>query len=106
MPFHLFFLPSYERCLKKLGTREKYTAGLIVFSLNDYFQAGSTPSSKPHMIEFEKHSYRLVFKKLRGSIWEAYVEGRVRVLTMLEKDIHYLVFAGNHDQVQQFLKET
>ena len=106
MPFRLFFLPSYERCLKKLGAREKHIAGLIVFSLNDYFQSGSSVSSKPHMVEFEKRSYRLVFKKLRGSIWEAYVEGRVRILTVLEKDIHYLAFAGNHDQVQQFLKES
>ncbi|MBI4352790.1 MAG: hypothetical protein HY593_02575, partial [Candidatus Omnitrophica bacterium] len=46
-----------------------------------------------------------VFKKLRDSIWEAYVEKHIRVLTRLEHHRHFLVFVGNHDQVRQFLKE-
>ena len=106
MPFKLFFLPSYGRCVKKLGHREKHIAGLVVSGLVEYFQSGSPITGKPTVVKLEERSYRLVFKKLRGQIWEAYIEGQVRVLTRLEKDKHFLVFAGNHDQVQQFLKEN
>lgn len=104
MPFRLFFLPSYERCVKKLGARERRTAGLVVSALTDYFRSGASITGSPHVIQSGGRSYRLVFKKLRGSVWEAYIEQRLRVLTRLENDAHFLVFAGNHDQVRQFLK--
>lgn len=106
MPFKLFYVPSYERCVKKLGSRERSIAGLIVEAVYQYFQSGIAVSGRPYVANLEGRSYRLVFKKLRGSIWEAYIESRVRVLTRLEKDKHFLVFAGNHDQVEQFLKES
>lgn len=106
MPLRLFYLPSYERCLKKLGSREKRIAGLIVSALASYFQSGLPVTGEPYLFHFEGRSYRLVFKKLRGDIWEAYIEGQVRILTRLEKDQHHLVFVGNHDQVRQFLKKN
>lgn len=106
MPFQLFVLPSYERCLKKLGGREKQIAGIVVSALQSYFEAGPIVTGRPHVVRLGHRSYRLVFKKLRGHIWEAYVEGQVRIVTVLENDKHFLVFAGNHDQVRQFLKES
>ena len=106
MPLELFFLPSYERCLQKLGDRERKIAGLIVSALLSYFQSGTVPSGEPYVFQSEERSHRLVFKKLRESIWEASIEGQVRVLTRFEKNRHYLVFAGNHDQVRQFLKRN
>ena len=105
MPFELFFLPSYERCLKKLGNHERRIAGLVISGLSSYFEAGFPPSGKPYVFKSDERSHRLVFKKLQGQIWEAYIEGKVRILTRLEKNKHFLVFAGNHDQVKQFLKE-
>ncbi len=105
MPFLLFYLPSYERCLKKLGYKERHIAGIVVLALLSYFQSGVQISGDPYVFEHGRRNYRLVFKKLRESIWEAYIEGQVRVLTRLEKNCHYLVFAGNHDQVRQFLKK-
>ena len=42
----------------------------------------------------------------RAATEEAYLEGQVRILTRLEDGKHYLIFAGNHDQVRQFLKEN
>ena len=80
-------------------------AGLIVEALYDYFQTESPVTGEAIVVSLEGRSYRLAFKKLRGAIWEAYLKGKVRVLMRLEKNIHYLVFAGNHDQVRQFLKE-
>ena len=106
MPFELHFLPSYERCVKKLGARQKEIAGSIVTVLTEYFDSKQPVSGKPYVISLDRRSHRLVFKKLRGQIWEAYLEGQVRVLTRLEQDKHILVFAGNHDQVRQFLKEN
>ena len=106
MPFRLLFLPSYERCIKRLGDRERRLAGLVVSTLLDYFQSDSRATDRPHMVQLGQRSYRLVFKKLRGQIWEAYIEGQVRLVTRLENDKHILVFAGNHDQVREFLREN
>lgn len=105
MPLELFYLPSYERCLKKLGSRERKTAGLIVSALLYYFNSDLPITGEPYVFESEGRSYRLVFKKLRDQIWEAYLEGRVRALTRFEKNRHYPVFVGNHDQVRQFLRK-
>ena len=106
MPLKLYYLPSYERCLKRLGNKEKHIAELIVSSLLEYFSSGHSVGTGPFMTQHEGRAYRLVFKKLQGSIWEAYIESQVRILTRLEKHQHFLVFAGNHDQVRQFLKEN
>ena len=89
-----------------MGDREKRIAGLVVSALLDYFATGSTMTGAPHVVQIGKRSYRLIFKKLRAHIWEAYIEGQVRLVTYLENDKHFLVFAGNHDQVRQFLKEN
>ena len=106
MSFKLYVLPSYERCAKKLGPRERHMAGLIVEGLHNYFQMESFITGKAIVVNLEERNYRLVFKKLQGAVWEAYLTGKIRVLTRLEKNIHFLVFAGNHDQVRQFLKEN
>ena len=63
-------------------------------------------SDRPFVIYLGGRSYRLTFKKLKGSIWEAYIESHIRILTRLDQKTHHLVFAGNHDQVRQFLKEN
>src|SRR3989338_6054146 len=106
MPFELYYLPSYERCLKRLGNKEKRVAELIVAALLEYFHSNTSPGACPYMVQVEDRTYRLVFKKLQGAIWEAYIENQVRILTRLEKHRHFIVFAGNHDQVRQFLKEN
>ncbi|MBI3251821.1 MAG: hypothetical protein HYZ52_00680 [Candidatus Omnitrophica bacterium] len=105
MPFELYFLPPYGRCLKHLGNKEKRIARLVVSALLEYFHSNS-PTGNPYMIPVGGRAYRLVFKKLDGAVWEAYIENHVRVLTRLDKHRHFLVFAGNHDQVRQFLKEN
>ena len=106
MSFRLLFLPRYERCIKRLDGHQKEIAGLIVLALLDYFNLNLPLTGRPHVVRLNQRSYRLVFKKLRGQIWEAYLEGQLRVLTRVEDDKHSLVFAGNHDQVRQFLKEN
>ncbi len=106
MPLRLFFLPSYDRCLKKLGQRETHVANLVIVGLQGYFGSEFSAGGAPYVFEHGGRSYRLVFKKLRDQIWEAYIEGQVRVLTRFEKSVHYLVFVGNHDQVRQFLKKN
>lgn len=106
MPLRLFYLPSYERCLKQLGHHEEQIAGLVVSALQNYFNSDFPVGSGPYVFEAHGRNYRLVFKKLRGQIWEAYVEGQVRVLTRLEKGSHFLVCVGNHDQVRKFLRKV
>ncbi len=106
MPFELHYLSSYERCLKRLGNKERHVAGLVVTVLFQYFNSGTSALGDPYMVRLDNKTYRLIFKKLQGPIWEAYIENKVRILTRLEKNRHFLVFAGNHDQVRQFLKEA
>ncbi len=106
MPLKLYCLASYEACLKKLGRHEKEIAGVIIFGLLNYFTTQRIASGSPYVFQYAHRSHRLVFKKLQGFIWEAYVEGDVRILTRFENNSHYLVFAGNHDQVREFLKEA
>ena len=38
--------------------------------------------------------------------WEAYIEGRVRLITRLEESCHFLLFVGNHDHIRQFLRKN
>ena len=78
----------------------------IISALLEYFQTGSYGNQESHVVRIGSRNYRLIFKKLRGPIWESYIEGKVRLVTRLENDKHFLVFAGNHDQVKQFLKEN
>src|SRR3989338_7109695 len=104
MPLKLYFLPSYERCGKKLGSGERKIAGLAVSALKSYFELGLPFSGNPYVFKTHGRSWRLVFEKLRAHIWEAYIEGRARILAREEEGQHFLVFAGNHDQVRQFLK--
>ena len=106
MPFELYYLPSYKRCLKHLGDKQKRVAGFVVLGLLEHFTSESSALAGPHMVHIDKRTYRLVFKKLQGSVWEAYIEDQVRILTRFEKNKHFLVFAGNHDQVRQFLKNN
>lgn len=89
-----------------MGSRQREVAALIVQALQHYFQSGAPRAGEPYVYQGAGRSHRLVFKKLRESIWEAYVEGGVRVITRQEKNSHFLVFAGNHDQVRQFLKKN
>lgn len=103
MPFELSFLSSYIRSFKKLGPREKQIAGLVVLALQSYFKANLPVTGGPYVFQYQGNSYRLVFKKLHDPFWEAYIEGRVRVVTRLEKGCHFLLLVGNHDQVRQFL---
>lgn len=105
MPFKVSFFSSYERCVKRLGTRERRVAGVVVLALRSYFEDESSVTGRPYVFQHDGRGHRLIFKKLRGNVWEAYIEGQVRVLTRLDKNVHFLIFAGNHDQVRQFLKE-
>lgn len=104
MPFKLFYLASYMRCLKRLAHKDKHVAGLTIDALQLYLNSESLASDKPYAVNLKGRGYRLVFKKLRPGIWEAYIEGKLRILTQQEKGSHFLVFVGNHDQVRQFLK--
>lgn len=106
MPLELFYLPSYERCVKRLGHAEKRITGLVVLALLEHFKSGASAGAAPFIAHLEGRAYRLVFKKLEGAVWEAYIEGHVRALTRLQENRHFLVFAGNHDQVRRFLKES
>ena len=89
-----------------MGSREREIAEVILLALQSYFQSGVPLGGGPYVFHSKDRGYRLVFKKLRESIWEASVEGQLWVLSRLEKDCHFLVFVGNHDQVRQFLKKN
>jgi hypothetical protein len=97
MPLHLYYRPSFERSLKRLGFEQKKTVGLILEALAVYYY------SDCNLLETQKVAPRFFYKQLRKPYYEAGVEGSIRVIIRRENENCIAVLAGNHDQIKQFL---
>ena len=94
---HLYYRPSFERSLKRLGYEQRKIAGLILESLIVYYSSGC------NLQETQKITPRFFYKQLRKPYYEAGVEGNIRVVIKREDENCIAVLAGNHDQIRQFL---
>jgi hypothetical protein len=97
MPLHLYYRPSFERSLKRLGYEQRKIVGLILESLTAYYSSGC------NLQEAQKIAPRFFYKQLRKLYYEAGVEGTIRVVISREGENCIAVLAGNHDQIKQFL---
>lgn len=84
-------LSSFERSVKKPGVLEKALVSDSLLKLYDFLQTGET-SSGPH------------FKKINHDKYEFRVDIRLRVVVKKEGNIYYLVLAGGHDKIRQYLR--
>lgn len=97
MPLYLYFRPSFKRSLKRLGYKQKETAGLILEVLSVYYSSGCD------LLQAKKIAPRFFYKQLMKPYYEAGIEGNIRVVIRKEKEKCIAVLAGNHDQIRQFL---
>jgi mRNA-degrading endonuclease RelE of RelBE toxin-antitoxin system len=97
MPLHLYYRPSFERGLKRLGYEQKKIVGLILESIAVYYSSGCD------LLEAQKIAPRFFYKQLRKPYYEAGIEGTIRVIIRREDENCIVVLVGNHDQIRQFL---
>ena len=97
MPLILSYLPSFERSLKTLDSRQKETVRLLLEVLIAYY------ASNCDLSEAQKIAPRFFYKQLRKPFYEAGVEGKIRLIIRRDKSDCFAVLIGNHEQVQRFL---
>ncbi|MFA5337437.1 MAG: hypothetical protein WC330_03790 [Candidatus Omnitrophota bacterium] len=85
-------LPSFERSLKKLSSRDKDKLKQTLIQFNEFLVSGVLPVG-------------LGFKKINHDKYELRVDIRIRVIIKIEKEYIYLVLAGSHDSVKRYLRE-
>ena len=84
-------LPSFERSVKKLTSKEKEHLAKSLETFNNFLLTGKAPSG-----------FR--FKKINHDKYEFRIDIRLRVVMKEEGDIFYLVLVGNHDEVKRYLQ--
>lgn len=87
----ILILPSFERSVKKLTLFDKKKLAQSLEEFNSFIISGKMPSG-------------LGFKKINHDKYEFRVDIRLRVVVKVEGEDYYLVLAGNHDQVRQYLR--
>ncbi len=97
MPLSLYFRPSFQRSLRRLGPEQKRTAGLTLEAIQQYYAGGCDLTAA------QRVAPRFFYKQLRKPYYEAGVEHHLRVILRREGDRCIAVLAGNHDQIRQFL---
>lgn len=85
-------LPSFERSVKKLTAHEKGNLAKSLETFNAFLTTGSSPSG-----------FR--FKKINHDKYEFRADIRLRVVVKAERDVYYLVLAGNHEDIRRYLKD-
>ena len=100
MPLTLYFRPSFQRSLKRLGAEQQRTVGRVLEALQAYY------ASDCHLPAAQQHAPRFFYKQLRKPYYEAGVDRHLRVIIAREDDKGIAILAGNHDQIRRFLAGT
>jgi hypothetical protein len=100
MPLCLYYRPSFNRSVKRLGSSRKNIIGTILEALDIYY------SSNCSLSEARRIAPRFFYKQLRKPYYEAGIEGNIRVILRREGSNCIAILAGNHDQIEQFLSQV
>ncbi|MCK4401142.1 hypothetical protein KAW08_02410 [bacterium] len=84
-------LPSFERSVKRLNFEDKKRLAKSLELFNNFLLTAQIPSG-------------LCLKKIDKDKYEFRVDIRLRVIVKQEKDTFYLVLAGSHDKIRQYLR--
>jgi mRNA-degrading endonuclease RelE of RelBE toxin-antitoxin system len=87
------FAPAFLKALDKLDPQVKAGAKEAVGKVIDFY-------------ERRLKAPGLGVKRLRGRIWEARADLKIRVLYLLQGDELRFVLAGTHDDVRKFLSRV
>jgi hypothetical protein len=93
----LYYWPSFERSVKKLGHEQRCIVGLIIEALETYYSSGCD------LDEAKKVAPRFFYKQLRRPLYEAGVEGKIRIIIEMHGERCTALLAGSHDQIRRFL---
>ncbi|MDO9465353.1 MAG: hypothetical protein Q7J67_08665 [bacterium] len=97
MSLRLYYQPSFERSLNRLGHGQRKIVGLILEALNIYYSSGC------NLLKAKKLAARFFYKQLRKPYYETGIERNIRVLIRREGSKCIAILAGNHNQIKQFL---
>ena len=100
MPLYLYYRPSFNRSVKRLGSRQKKIAGTILEALDAYY------SSNCSLLEARQIAPGFFYKQLRKPYYESGIEGNMRVVLRKEGNNCIAILAGNHDQIEKFLSQN
>jgi len=100
VPYKLYYRPSFNRSIKRLGSEQKRVVGLILEALDIYYSTGC------NLLEAQKKASNFFYKKLRHSYYEAGVEKNTRVIIHKEGNRCIAMLAGSHDQIKRFLASS
>lgn len=100
MPLFLYYRPSFNRSIKRLGTEQKKVVAKILRCLQIYYASDCNLS-----IAGEIDS-GFFYKQLQKPYYEAGVESNIRIVLRREQEKCIAVLAGKHDQIRQFLAKV
>ena len=100
MPLYLYYRPSFNRSIKRLGSDQKKIVGKILEALDTYY------SSNCSLSEARQIAPRFFYKQLRKPYYEAGIEGNMRVILRTEGSNCIAILAGNHNQIEKFLSQV
>ena len=98
MPLFLYYRPSFLRSTKHLGAEQKRIIAKILKCLLAYYASGCSLSKAKEI------DPGFFYKQLEKPYYEAGIEPNIRVVLRREQQKCIAVLAGNHDQIEQFLK--
>ena len=84
-------LPSFERSVKRLNSGEKKKLARSLELFNNFLVTGEIPAG-------------LYFKKINRNKWEFRIDIQLRVIIKQEKNTFYLILAGSHNMVRNYLR--
>lgn len=87
----ILLLPSFLRCVKKFSKTEKEGLARSLDQLNHFVLTGEAP-------------YGFRYKKINHDKYEFRIGLKLRVLVKEEANNLYLVFIGNHDDIERYMR--
>jgi len=100
MPLYLYYRPSFNRSVKRLGSSQKKIIGTILEALDTYY------SSNCSLSEARQIAPGFFYKQLRKPYYESGIEGNMRIILRREGNRCITILAGNHDQIEKFLSQN
>lgn len=84
-------LPSFRRSTSKISGKDREN---IIQAIEDFMV----------FVETGDKRVGLGFKKLRKDLYEFRVDLQKRIVVVIEGNICYLAYYGNHDEIERFLR--
>lgn len=99
MALRLLYQPSFVRSVKRLDSTQKEIIGLLLEALSVYYATGCDVHAA------HRSAPRFFYKQLRKPYYEAGIERTLRIVIRRDGENCIAMVAGNHNQIEQFLRD-